>query len=105
LVFLCQNFDYCRADAAAVAITTTDLVSKSVAIETKVRVLMPNLKKKETLKKTIVLLQPLNLSYQNFQGKKFHRLNSKLVVVAKVHQDQNPLFQIMLGVCLVNPKP
>jgi glutamate N-acetyltransferase/amino-acid N-acetyltransferase len=33
---LCQNFDYCRADAAAVAITTTDLVSKSVAIETKI---------------------------------------------------------------------
>lgn len=53
----------------------------------------------------MVLLQPSNLSYQNFQGKKFRRLNSKLVVVAKAHLDQNPLFQIMLGVCLVNPKP
>lgn len=31
---------FCRADSAAVAITTTDLVSKSVAIESEVHIIL-----------------------------------------------------------------
>lgn len=79
----------CRADSAAVAITTTDLVSKSVAIESQVG-----------LRNTLyTLFLAFHISYNHFETAQVGGIKIRVGGMAKGSGMIHPNMATMLGVC------
>lgn len=81
----------CRADSAAIAITTTDLVSKSVAVESQVGI-------RNTVVHCFFLAQ-FYISYNVFESAQVGGTTIRVGGMAKGSGMIHPNMATMLGVC------